>query len=201
MRVSRLALRVLLAWLALAAAALWTGRTAVDLLLPLIATVGESLSAEFSASYLWAADDPHMLLLRAQLLDPSPATLALGLRAGQAIETGTNLEHVLVPPVLVLTALLAWPARDLRQRLLLLVLAAPAAVLSLLLTTPLLLAGKIEVLLLERAAGMGLARTPSWVTHWMLFTEGGGRWLLALVLALVCVLLARPAVAQSARAT
>lgn len=181
------ALRVTVAWAALAAAVVWGGHAFVEALLPLLVAIGESLSQEFSAAYLWAGDEPNMLLLRAQLLQPSAATAAIALESGQIIETGTNLEHVLVPPVIVLTVVLGWPARSLVEQLRLIVLGLLATLASIALTTPFLLAGKIEALLAERATSLGLAREPSLLVHWMLFTEGGGRWLLAVLLALICV--------------
>ena len=43
------------------------------------------------------------------------------------------------------------------------------------------------MLLLEQAAAMGLPHAEPGLLRWMLFTIGGGRWLLAIVLALVII--------------
>jgi len=89
--------------------------------------------------------------------------------------------------VLMYTVLGAWPQPDWRRRMVVMLAGVPGALLALALTTPFLLAGKIEMLLLERAAAMGVPHAEPGLLRWMLFTEGGGRWLLAIVLALVII--------------
>ena len=66
---------------------------------------------------------------------------------------------------------------------------ADLVLLAVALTTPFLLAGKIEMLLQERSALAGIVRAEPAILRWMLFTEGGGRWLLAIVLALLVIAL------------
>lgn len=184
-----LMLRVLLIWAGVCAAGFVYGRHVVDLLLPPLTIVSESASSEYGAALHWDGTNRSMLMLRASFLTPSPTLTALGIPVGSVVETGSNLDHILVPPVILLAVMLAWPARSWRQRLALFALAAPAAALTIALTTPFLLAGKIEVMLQERAAAMGIAYPQPFSLHWMIFAEGGGRWLLALLLALLCVIL------------
>ena len=91
--------------------------------------------------------------------------------------------------MLLYTVLGAWPQPDWRRRLVVMVAGVPAALLAVALTTPFLLAGKIEMLLQERSALAGIVRAEPAILRWMLFTEGGGRWLLAIVLALLVIAL------------
>jgi hypothetical protein len=77
--------------------------------------------------------------------------------------------------------------RGWRQYAIAATLAVPAAALSVLLTTPFLLAGKVEALLRAYAAAAGLEREDSLVYQWMAMSEGGARWALPLLLALACI--------------
>lgn len=178
---------VMAVWPTMILLGLWGGRPAIDVLLPLLDVVAEGLSEEFTARLTWDENDPDLLLIRAQLTRPLATTTAAGLKIGQVVTTGTNLAHVLVPPVIVFAVIASWPQPNLRRRLLGLILAVPLASIAVVLTTPLLLAARVETLVLDHAQAAGVVRDPSWLVHWMIWAEGGGRWLLALVLALACV--------------
>ncbi len=188
--ISGLLLRGAIAWTLAIALGVLCGRVVVDTLRPAMEAVTEGLSAEYAPRYYWNDEQPDMLMLRADLLTPHAVTLASGVRRGQVVTTGTNLFHVLVPPVIVLALVACWPLRGWRQHATAAVLAVPAAALSLLLTSPFLLAGKVEALLRAYAASAGLEREGSLVYQWMTMSEGGARWALPLLLALVCVAIA-----------
>jgi len=188
--VSALLLRGLVAWALAIALGVLCGRGVVDTLRPAMETITEGLSEEYAPRYYWHEEQPDMLMLRADLLTPSAVTLASGVRRGQVVTTGTNLFHVLVPPVIVVALVACWPLRGWRQYATAAALAVPAATLSLLLTSPFLLAGKVEALLRAYAANTGLEREDSLVYQWMTMSEGGARWALPLLLALTCIALA-----------
>lgn len=188
--VAGLLLRGLVAWALAIALGVLCGRAVVDTLRPAMEAVTEGLSAEYAPHYYWNDEQPDMLMLRADLLTPHAVTLASGVRRGQVITTGTNLFHALVPPVIVVALVVSWPLRGWRRRAAAGVLAVPAAALSLLLTSPFLLAGKVEALLRAYAANAGLEREGSLVYQWMAMSEGGARWALPLLLALACIALA-----------
>ena len=175
-------LRVAVATLLAAALGLFAGHAAIDALLPLLTIVAEGLSPAFSAHLAWDPTAADLLLFEAQLVRPDGATRAAGLRLGESVTTGTHLAHVLVPPVLAWASALAWPQPGALHYLLSAVLGLFAALAALALTTPFLLVVRVETLVLENAARGGQAQSPSWLVHWLIFTEGGGRWLLGLVL-------------------
>ncbi len=179
--------RVLLSWVVVCAAGFVGGRTAIDWLLPLLSVVSENASPDYGATLRWDEHEPSMLLLRASFLEPTPTLSALGVTPGSVAESGSHLEHILVPPAVLLAVVFAWPMKHWRQRMALFASAIPAAVLAVALTTPLLLAGKIDMMLQERAAAAHIALPEPLSLRWMLFAEGGGRWLLPLLLALLCV--------------
>ena len=185
----RLLLRIALIAIAVTALGIATGRALIGALLPFLSFVAEGLSADYSALLSWDPVDHAMLLIKAQFLNPTSGLAALGIELGQQVTAGTHLHHVLVPPVLLYIFLCAWPVSNIKQRLFLLLAGVPAALLALALTTPFLLAGKIEGMLQDHAAAAGVARPQSPVLTWMLFTEGGARWLLPIVLALICIAL------------
>lgn len=182
-----LVVRVLLTWAAVGAAGFVGGHAAIDLLLPALTVVSENASPDYGAALRWDQREPSMLLLRASFLEPTPTISALGVTAGSVIETGSHLEHILVPPVVLLAMVLAWPVAGWHRRLALFGAALPAAALAVALTTPFLLAGKVEILLQERAGTLGISLPEPLTLQWMLFAEGGGRWLLPLLLGLLCV--------------
>ena len=181
-----MALRVLAAALAAIALGLLAGRSAIDALLPLLTIVAEGLSAAFSAHLAWDSQDASSLVFQAQLVRPDAATHAAALRLGQIVTTGTHLVHALVPPVLALASALAWPQSTPVRQVAAALLGFMAAVVALAMTTPFLVVARVETLVLEHAARAGQILEPSWLVHWMVFTEGGGRWLLGLVLGTLC---------------
>ena len=128
-----------------------------------------------------------MVRITAQLFDGPVALAPLGIYHGAEVKAAIYLEHTLLPVVLLYTVLGAWPQPDWRRRMVVMLAGVPGALLALALTAPFLLAGKIEMLLQERAAAAGVPRAEPAILRWMLFTEGGGRWLLAIVLALVII--------------
>jgi len=181
-----MALRVLAAALAAIAVGLLAGRSVTDALLPLLTVVAEGLSPTFSAHLAWDPRDASALVFDAQLVRPDAATYAATLRVGQIVTTGTHLVHALVPSVLAFASALAWPQTTAARHLAAALLGLGAALAALALTTPFLLVARVETLVLEQAAHTGQVLEPSWLVHWMVFTEGGGRWLLGLVLGTLC---------------
>ena len=61
------------------------------------------------------------------------------------------------------------------------------------LTTPLYLAGRVEMLIMQAAAAREMPAAPfhSSLVLWAVFTEMGGRWLLPIVLAVISIRLGR----------
>jgi hypothetical protein len=69
----------------------------------------------------------------------------------------------------------------------LLVLGVPAAFIVTGLTSPFLLAGQVEIALIEFALKEGVIRPEPLIMKWLIFNEMGGRWLLSLLGAIACI--------------
>jgi hypothetical protein len=163
------------------------GHTLIDALLLPLALITDTLSEIYTAQLSWQPGATDSIRITAQLFEGPLPLAPLGISPGAEVKTTIHLQHALLPLVLLYTVLGAWPQPDWRRRIVVMLAGVPAALLALALTTPFLLAGKIEILLQERCAFAGVARAEPAVLRWMLFTEGGGRWLLAIVLALLVI--------------
>lgn len=87
--------------------------------------------------------------------------------------------------------LLVWPVQHWRQRLLLIGLGVLAAVLVIMATLPAQLLGKLEISFQDIAESGSNPRAVPWFVDWMVFCEMGGRWLLAIAIAWMCIKLQR----------
>ena len=163
------------------------GQTLVNASLPLMQTVAQQITDDFYSNLVWDEKDPGMLLIDANFAIPKPSIRALGIQPGATASAGTNVEHILVPLVLLFVVVICWPVRNWKSRGKLVLMSLPAAAMSLLFTTPFLLVGKIETLLQEYAFNAQVAREAPLYLDWMLFTESGWRWLLPISLGLMCV--------------
>ena len=184
---AEIALRISLAAIVVFMVVQLTGHAVADVLLMPLALITDTLSETYTAQLSWAPGSRDMVQVTAQLFDGGQSLAPLDIYNGAQIKAAIHLEHMLLPVVLLYTVLGAWPQPDWRRRMVVMLAGVPGALVTLALTTPFLLAGKIEMLLLERAAAMGVPRAEPGLLRWMLFTEGGGRWLLAIVLALVII--------------
>lgn len=109
---------------------------------------------------------------------------------GYVLSTGTDIVHNLVPIVIFVTGLLSWPTKTLSDRFLLCLIGIPFLLLLIALSIPTLLMGHIEATMLNAAQNLAdhdLA-TP-FIMNWVVFIETGGRWLLPLMLLVICVLI------------
>jgi hypothetical protein len=119
------------------------------------------------------------------------------LNAGQFIPPGTELKssahllHALVPLVIELSILWVWPVQRWSQRCLLLGLGLLTAVLVIMAILPAQLLGKLEISFQDVALTGKNPRPVPWFVDWMVFCEMGGRWLLAIAAAWLCIKLQR----------
>ncbi|MGE0859305.1 MAG: hypothetical protein AB7P42_09375 [Gammaproteobacteria bacterium] len=132
-----------------------------------------------------------MVTMRCVLRTPLRIASGRTLPPGADFDGGaTHVAHVLLPLALFLWVAIARLVTNAgRPRLLLLGIGA-ALVLSL--TTPPLLAGRVASLL-AASAGDGDTFSALPLEHLLLFMEGGGRWLVGIVLGIVCAAPAAPA--------
>lgn len=183
----KLSVKLLVSWIVLSGLGALYGQSLVNASLPLMQNVAQHITDDFYSSFAWDETDPGMLLIDANFAIPKPSIRALGIQPGATASAGTNVEHILVPLVLLFVVIICWPVTSWRSRVILVLMSLPAAALSLLFTTPFLLVGKIETLLQEYAFNARVVRDAPLYLDWMLFTESGGRWLLPISLGLCCV--------------
>lgn len=174
-------------WALLSALGALYGQQLVNHSLPLMQGFAQNITDDFYVNLGWQKENSRMLMINANFGIPKTSIRALGINPGATVSAGTNVEHILVPLVLLFTVVICWPVTRWKHRGVLLLLSLPAALLSLVLTTPYLLVGKVEGLLQDQAQQVGVIRDKPLYLDWMLFTEVGGRWLLPICLGLICV--------------
>ncbi len=192
-RVLHLSVRLVLVWSVLCALAIGFGRQAVALALPLFDGVIDRVQDDFVAN-VELAQDQGVWVLRMQPLLIRPVALNAGLAMPPRTRLRafvTHVDHTLVPPLLFLMVLLAWPARRWRELAVRLLLAAPVLLLILALTAPILLAGQVQMVFADLAVLAGSPRREPLLVTLMVFMESGGRWLLPLAGGVLCIGLGR----------
>lgn len=192
-RPAELVVRIVLASVAAAALGLAFGRALVVTSLPLLDFVAAAVWPQFVGPIEITGGGGAAELRRAvaslrsiEVADPVNVPAMTRLDAAR-----TPLAHALVPAVIALTTLVAWPLAgrgDLVRRI---VLAGPLLVLVLALTLPFTLMGLVEIAIAELRAAHGNPAPRAWEISYLVFLEAGGRWLLPLALALACLLPSR----------
>ena len=197
----KLSLKGLLAWLVLSASGLYFGERIGALLLPLFEIVIRVAAPEYAPSLTLVAENHDFLIrLNAWVLHPFPLGGGQSVPSGKELTAGTHLLHTLVPVVIQLSILLVWPVRQRGARAILLAFGIATSLLVVGATGPFVLVGTLEVLLQEMAEEAHVVRPEPWILTWMIFTEMGGRWVLPIVAALLCIrahsaLFAKPTIA------
>jgi hypothetical protein len=108
------------------------------------------------------------------------------LPAGVAVRSTTLQAYVLSHPVLIYTVLAAWPVREWRQRIALLLLGVPCVLITTTLDIPFVLSGLMRRLIFTNFAPARVDEDP--LVLYSEFMHGGGRLGLAVVAALVTAL-------------
>lgn len=193
-------LRLLLAWLVLSIGGFWYARPIAQVLLPYFDLCLHVFNRDWQPMLAVAREhDNYSIHLVATARQSIPVTSTVAVEAGRTITTGVNVVHVLVPIVVFVSVLVAWPVRDLRARIRLLFFALPVLLLVVALTGPSVLAGKMLIPLQDLALAAGAHRPEPLLLTWMLFVEVGGSWLVALVAAIGCAALAQAVQERPAR--
>lgn len=178
------ALRLCVGWLVCSALGYVLCAPLLAACAPLVTYAVRALAPELRSTVVYVDDGAGpQLLLDARSVRPIVLDSELVIPAGQELPARANGVHVLVPLILLVSALGALPVRSARERSALLLAALPGGLVLLLATAPFQLLGLIELALQEFALDHGVARGTPWHLQWMLFLEGGGRWVLPLALA------------------
>lgn len=178
------ALRLCVVWLLGSVLCFAWSAPILDGLAPVIGAAVRVIAPALDATVRYVEDDAvPQLLLDATAADAIVLAPGLTVPAGQPLPARASGVHVLVPLVLLASALGALPARHARERLWLSLSALPFGLLTVLVTAPFQLVGLVEVAFQDFALSRGLERAAPVSLRWMLFLEGGGRWLVPLALA------------------
>ncbi|MBT8140049.1 MAG: hypothetical protein KJP25_09780 [Gammaproteobacteria bacterium] len=184
----RVALKAFLFWLLFSLAGFFWGDKLVSALLPFYEWTVEQVNPNYQADIRIEKENQAepKIILAATALRNIPIVPDKELAAGKTIESSVTVLHTLVPLVILLTVLCVFPLRNLRQRALLLLLGIPAVFAVSALTAPLQLLGNLEIGFMNAAQKFGYSKETPWVLDWMILTEGGGRWLIPILIGLLC---------------
>ncbi|ATG89737.1 hypothetical protein [Methylomonas koyamae] len=184
----RFSVRLLLVWLLLSVLAFVFRQPVGVFLLPFVDFGIHEWSQDFAPGLaLVAKDNDYLISVSAWVLRPIPVAAGYTVNPGAQMTAGTHLTHTLVPPVITLSLILAWPGAALAQRI---IAAIGGILLSLLLVTatvPLVLLGNLEIMFQNMAEQAGRSRPVPFSLDAMIFLESGGRWLLAVLAGLLCI--------------
>jgi hypothetical protein len=187
-----LSLKGVLAWALLSALGWYFSKELGFLVLPLLEFVIRLATADFAPSLKLVAENHDWVIrLDAWTLRPLHLGGNKGIPAGRELTAYTRLLHALVPVIIELTILLAWPVRYWRDRCFLLAAGTMMAVLVVGATAPFVLLGILEISLQDLASEAQVLRPEPWTLSWMLFCEMGGNWVLPVIAALAVIILQR----------
>ena len=180
-------------WVLLSALGFWVGDQLVTVFFPLAELIVRFVSADFSPSLsvVGHGAEAH-IQLSAWLTRPLPLDAHRAIPPGTELKSVQHVMHVLVPLVIVFSAVLAWPVKLWKERACLLFAGSLASVVVIGATLPFVLDGLLEIQLLEMADRAGVSRAEPPVLQWLYFCEMGGSWILAVVSALSCIALVSP---------
>jgi len=182
-------IRAFAAWLLLSLAGQFWGVGLVSNALPYYETIVEKANPDYHAEIRTEYDEKKHdtnIVVAATALKALPITPGRSLPGGNTIEASVTVKHTLVPLIILLCTLIAFPLKNLRQTLALCAMAIPAVLLVSAVTTPIQLLGNLEIGFINAAVAAGFNREPSWILDWMLLTEGGARWLIPVLVGIAC---------------
>lgn len=162
----------------------------LECLLPLFRFELNGLMPSFHIDTLdWKIDRNETVIALSATLSEYRVILQHAFPAGVSINVSTLAAHAWVHPVLIFSLTAAWPGIVWQRRPLLLLSAVPFIVLAEMLDIPLLLWGALEDMLYWQADPAHVAESfGSWAQH---FLDGGGRYAVSIVLALLVIVLFR----------
>jgi hypothetical protein len=190
-----LILKGLLVWLVLSGFVWYFGEWLVSVLFPLLKAVMRMMMPELAPSLRLVKSAQSQLdysiELSVSVLRPIYLNTVQNIPKTTNLVLAGNLLHILVPLVIEGTILLVWPVQRWSQRFLLITFGLLSAVLVVLVTLPALLLGNLEISLQDIALTGQNPRSVPWFVDWLVFCEMGGRWLLGIVAAWLCIRLQR----------
>lgn len=162
----------------------------LELILPLFRFELHGLMPSFYIDALdWKIEHNETVVVLSATLSEYRVILHHAFPAGVSINVSTLAAHAWVHPVLIFSLMAAWPGIAWQRKPLLLLSAVPFIVLAEMLDIPLLLWGALEDMLYWQADPVRVAESlGSRAQH---FLDGGGRYAVSIVLALLALVLFR----------
>jgi hypothetical protein len=186
------ALRLMLAWALLSGLGFWHGETLFAASTALMTEAVHWIEPRLASSVqLTTASADAALVLDASVAMPLALDNERAIPTGTAITPQMSVAHALVPLLILLSVSLAVPVRSWRERALGVAIAAPFAWAFAITLAVFHLLGLVEMDLQTTAESLGITRPPPLLLSLLVFMEGGGRWLLALLAGVLPTLLAR----------
>lgn len=176
-----------LAWASLSALGYFYGPKLVKLLEPVYIEIIETAHPEYEARIDYDLDGHEqyieLYVTAIKAIDYAPGQ---SLPAGRSIgPTKITIFHTMVPLVIFGVIVLAWPANSLREFILRLAFAIPGTLIVTGITSPFQLLGLLDTAFIQAAAQVNFAYE-SGNYEWMRFTEGGARWLIPILVGILC---------------
>lgn len=188
-------LKGLLAWLMLSGLVLYFGEWLIKGLYPFLKAIMIMMTPEWAPSIKVVkpvqSHFDYSIELSAWVLQPIYLNAGHFISPRTELKSSVHLLHALVPMVIEISILLVWPVQRWQQRLLLIGLGLLTAVLVIMATLPALLLGSLEMSIQTAALTGKNPRMAPWFLDWMVFCELGGRWLLGIAAAWLCIQLQR----------
>lgn len=162
----------------------------LDLLLPLYRIELQWLMSAFHIDNLaWRIDrDETVVALTVSLTHPI-VVLGRIIPTGASIDASTLAAHIWIYPVFMSALAASWPNIKFQHRFLLMFLTLPFTLIGMLFDVPFMLWGAVEDLLYWQIDHTRV--TESWGSRVQHFLDGGGRYALAIGLALLAIVLFR----------
>lgn len=160
------------------------GSTLVDYASPLVRALVEGLQPN-NAVFLTVSptarqDGSKALDIKTFLVNRVHLGNGVFLRSGSWLPSMTvDANHLVVPAIIVWTIVLGWPMRDRRTRIRSLVFALMASLCVSIIVAAVLIAGKIDILILEGAEKAHLKASETLLIWATIFFEVGGSWVVA----------------------
>ena len=179
-------LKAFLLWLILSILGFFFRINIINLLIPFYEKVAETSYQHYSIEMYIKQEKTDKVVISATPLKNIIISPKQTLPAGTTIEGSISLLHCLVPILILLLIVLALPSHSFKQMIILILFTIPTIFLISGLTAPLQLLAQIEIGFHNAALKAGFHREEPWVLTWSLLTEGGGRWLLPVLLGIMC---------------
>ncbi len=176
-----------LVWAGLSVLGYFHGIKLIKLFEPYYVAVVETAHPNYEAriDYDDNPTEPYIELY-VTAVKPIPYAPGKAVPAGQTIgPTKITTFHTMVPLIIFAVIVLVWPVKSVAEYLLLLAIAIPGLLIVTGVTSPFQMLGLLDTAFISAAAQIGY-EYESGAFAWMKFTEGGARWLIPVLTAILC---------------